>query len=88
VAAWAGACCDRPDHAGRLVCADVRDCVGAVKAQLHDGARLLTAADTRTVLDALDVAADCKRDRVANCPDCDASPADLCGTYEWRLTGR
>ena len=45
----------------------------------------LTQAEIATVLDALDVAADYKRDRAASCPDCDASPADLCGTCEWRL---
>jgi hypothetical protein len=45
----------------------------------------LTEPDLRTVLDALDVAADYKRDRAACCPDCEASPADLCGTCEWRL---
>ncbi len=38
-----------------------------------------------TVLDALDMAADELRDRVANCGDCDADPADLCGTCENRL---
>ena len=46
------------------------------------GGVYLTAADLATVLDALDVAADYKRDRVANCPDCDASPTDLCDTCE------
>jgi hypothetical protein len=38
-----------------------------------------------TVLDALDVAAEYKRDRDATCPDCEASPAELCSTCEWRL---
>jgi hypothetical protein len=50
-----------------------------------DGSAVVSAADLAMVLDALDVAADYKRDRAANCPDCDASPADLCGTCEWRL---
>jgi hypothetical protein len=45
----------------------------------------LTPAQAATVLDALDVAADYKRDRAATCPDCDASPAELCGTCEHRL---
>ena len=49
------------------------------------GGAFLTPADLRTVLDALDVAADYKRDRAANCPDCDADPSDLCGTCSWRL---
>jgi hypothetical protein len=31
------------------------------------------------------VAADAKRNTAANCPDCDASPAELCGTCQWRL---
>jgi hypothetical protein len=46
---------------------------------------VLTVAQLATVLDALEVAADAKRDTAASCPDCDASPADLCGTCEWRL---
>jgi len=50
-----------------------------------DGSAALRPADLGLVLDALDVAADYKRDRAATCPDCDASPADLCGTCEWRL---
>ena len=45
----------------------------------------LTEAQRSTVLDALEVAAEYKRDRAANCPDCEASPAELCGTCEWRL---
>jgi hypothetical protein len=49
------------------------------------GGAYLAPADLRTVLDALDVAADYKRDGAANCGDCDASPADLCSTCEWRL---
>jgi hypothetical protein len=46
---------------------------------------VLTAAQRSTVLDALEVAADSKRDTAATCPDCDTSPAELCGTCEWRL---
>jgi hypothetical protein len=45
----------------------------------------LSATQRSTVLAALDVAADYKRDRAANCPDCETSPAELCGTCEWRL---
>jgi hypothetical protein len=78
-------CCDRSEHAARLACVDVSRRVRAVLAQLHDSARMLTGAETRTVLDVLDVAADYKRDRTASCPDCDASPADLCAACEWRL---
>jgi hypothetical protein len=54
---------------------------GAVLAGNYD----LSTEDVALVLDALDVAADYKRDRAANCPDCEASPSDLCGTCEWRL---
>lgn len=50
-----------------------------------EGGAYVTKDDLRTVLDTLDVAADYKRDRAANCPDCDTSPADLCGTCEYRL---
>jgi hypothetical protein len=49
------------------------------------GSATITQADLRTMLDALEVAADYKRDRAASCPDCDASPEDLCGTCESRL---
>ena len=45
----------------------------------------LPPAQLATVLDALEVAADYKRDRAATCPDCESSPAGLCGTCEWRL---
>jgi hypothetical protein len=57
----------------------------AVTLARADGSAVLSGADLATVLDALDVAADYKRDRAACCPDCDADPADLCGTCEWRL---
>jgi hypothetical protein len=53
--------------------------------QAEPGGTYVAPADVDTVLDALDVAAECKRDRAANCADCDASPADLCDTCEWRL---
>jgi hypothetical protein len=46
----------------------------------------LSDAETETVLDALDVAADAKRDAADVCGDCDARPdGALCGTCEWRL---
>lgn len=46
----------------------------------------LTGDDLRTVLDALDVAADRKRDAADICGDCDRYPdGDLCGTCEQRL---
>ena len=51
----------------------------------HQASEALTPAQLATVLDALDVAAEYKRDRAAACGDCDASPAELCGTCEWRL---
>jgi hypothetical protein len=51
-------CCDKPRHAGRLVCADVRGCVGVVLARLHEddkpdqaGAQL---EQIRLVLDSFD----------------------------------
>jgi hypothetical protein len=28
-------CCDRPEHADRLVCADIKGCVGVVLTRLH-----------------------------------------------------
>lgn len=45
----------------------------------------LTSDELRLVLDALDVAADYRRDRAATCPDCDARADDLCGTCDHRL---
>jgi hypothetical protein len=60
--------------------------VAGLITRAHAGSNGLTPAQLATVLDALDVAADYKRDRVATCPDCEASPAELCGTCEWRLT--
>jgi hypothetical protein len=45
----------------------------------------LTGAQLATVLDALEVAADDKRDRAATCPDCEAHLAELCDTCEYRL---
>ena len=50
------------------------------------GGAYLTPADLGTVLDALDVAAVERRYRAANCEECDADPADLCGTCDHRLT--
>lgn len=52
------------------------------------GSASLLPADVVTVLDALCVAAEAGRDRAARaayCPDCRASPADLCDTCLWRL---
>ena len=60
-------------------------CVVVVGLVTRAAAGRLTEAQRSTVLDALDVAADTKRDRAANCPDCKASPARLCSTCEWRL---
>jgi hypothetical protein len=49
-------------------------------------AAALTPGQIRTVLSALDVAADAKRDAADVCPDCDTRPdGALCGTCEWRL---
>jgi hypothetical protein len=41
--------------------------------------------DRRTVLDALAVAADHKRDLAANCGECEARPEGLCPDCEWRM---
>jgi hypothetical protein len=52
-----------------------------------DGAYTLTDAEAATVLDALDVAGDCKRNAADMCSDCDADPAgSLCTTCEYLLT--
>jgi hypothetical protein len=48
-------------------------------------ASVLDQDDRRTVLDALDVAADHKRDLAANCGECETCPAGLCPTCEWRM---
>jgi hypothetical protein len=45
----------------------------------------LDEEDRRTVLDALDVAADHKRDVAANCGECEARPEGLCPACEWRM---
>ena len=47
--------------------------------------RVLDAGQLGTMLDALDVAADYKRDRAAGCPDCPHTEGGVCGTCEWRL---
>jgi hypothetical protein len=65
-------------------CAELRRQLGQTLDVIAAGV-VLTDAQRDTVLDALDVAADYKRDRAATCPDCEASPAELCGTCEWRL---
>jgi len=46
---------------------------------------MMPPKDKRLVLEALDLAADYKRDRAATCSDCDSGPADLCGHCEARL---
>jgi len=46
---------------------------------------MLTPEDRPTVLEALAIAGDYKRDRAASCPDCAADPADLCGNCDARL---
>ena len=52
--------------------------------QADPGAVILSAAEVRTVLFALDEAADDKRDRAGTCADC----ADQsCPTCQWRLQG-
>jgi hypothetical protein len=65
--------------------AELRRQLAIVLSVIEHQAPALTEAQRSTVLDALDVAADYKRARAATCPDCEASPAGLCGTCEWRL---
>lgn len=45
----------------------------------------LTDVQVRTVLAALDIAADLKRDRVTSCPECEAHPDDRCADCVGRL---
>ncbi len=50
------------------------------------GSAYLTAPDVSAVLDALDLAADCKRGRAEECSDCDVDPQSaLCPACEGRL---
>ena len=37
------------------------------------------------MLDAVDVAAEYKRDRAVTCPDCESPAAELCATCDWRM---
>jgi hypothetical protein len=57
--------------------------VAGLVTRAHAG--VLDEADLRTVLDALDVAADHKRDTAANCGECEACPEGLCPDCEWRM---
>ena len=59
--------------------------IAGLMTRVHQASAALTASQLATVLDALDVATDYKRDRAATCPDCESSLAELCGTCEWRL---
>jgi hypothetical protein len=65
--------------------AETRRQLGQVLGAVADPAPPLSEAQLATVLDALDMAADYKRDRAATCPDCEAHPAGLCDTCEYRL---
>jgi hypothetical protein len=73
------------DHRVLLWLASFEPQICAVIAGLITRARALAPGQLGTILDALDVAAEYKRDRAATCGDCEASPAELCGTCEWRL---
>jgi len=59
--------------------------VAGLISRAHAG--VLDEDGRRTVLDALDVAADHKRDMAANCTECEARPEGLCPTCEWRMDG-
>lgn len=50
-----------------------------------DGSATVAPADLATVLDALHVAADHKRDLAAHCSECEIRPEGLCPTCETRL---
>ena len=60
--------------------------VAGLISRAHRASAQRTPGQLATVLDALDVAAGYKRARAATCPGREASPAELCGTCEWRLT--
>jgi hypothetical protein len=69
-------------------CAVIAGLVGrahAAGAAILAGNAGLTPDQLATALDALDVAADYRRDRVETCPDCPGRPEGLCSTCEWRL---
>jgi hypothetical protein len=57
----------------------------AVESLTEVSPAVLNASDLRTVLDALDVAADYKRGRLAICSDDGAHPEEPCATCAWRL---
>jgi hypothetical protein len=82
-------CCGKPEHAGRLVCADVRGCVDLVLARMHDQVRdhnLVTGGDLPTILAALREAAEWRRERLdVPCEDCGVSPAGICDRHGWDL---
>ncbi len=67
-------------------CAELRRQLGQVLDVIEAHAMPLDADQAAIVLDALDVAADYRRDGAANCPDCAVHPAELCSTCEWRLS--
>jgi hypothetical protein len=55
--------------------------------RLHHGAVILTADEARSVVAALETAAEANRNAADVCNDCDAEPAgSLCTTCEYRLT--
>jgi hypothetical protein len=58
---------------------------GLVRRAKHAAGVAIRPAELAIVLDALDVAADYKRDRADTCSECNADPADLCATCDWRL---
>lgn len=76
---------DLPPSLLERECAELRRLLGQML-DVVDEATTLTPADLRTVRDALDVAADTKRDSAANCPDCPHTEGGLCTTCDSRLT--
>jgi hypothetical protein len=69
-----------------VICGLIKRARAAGAAARHGGYDL-ASGDVAVVLDALDVAADYRRDTAEMCGDCDGQPdGGLCGTCEWRLT--
>jgi transcriptional regulator with XRE-family HTH domain len=83
-------CCDRPEHAGRLVCLDAHSCMGVILLRLHDqqhralGAEQIAAGSRPAHGEVLGQAladAIAYRDPTGICPDCDTHPAGLCEAH-------
>jgi hypothetical protein len=58
---------------------------GLVRRAKHAAGVAIRPAELAIVLDALDIAADFKRDRADTCPECPDTEGGLCTTCDWRL---